>query len=405
MKPYFWGLMAAAFLIRALFVFWLAPAVGLYDAQPVDSDGYVVTAQDIHAGDYFFKETVISTRRMPLYPSLIALIALIPLPLQPMLQVWHILMDCGIVLGIYWFAKRYWGAWAALFGAGFYAFYPLALYRLSLMNTEVIQTLCLVLFVIGAARYLETHSVKDALLVSGISIGILNINPAFVLFPGLLALALLFRVPFSRAVLLGACIVVPISVFTLGWGARNYAITGEYFLFDTRGGKEFWIGNNQRIDGRWEGPDREIWERELEEHMRIMTERNLKTSDYNAYFYGVAFQEMKSNPAGAILLMGKKLVRFWMIPASERMTSITIPMQSFYLLLAAAGCFLYRRLHRSTVLPASLIAYFCAIYSLSYACIRFSHLVMPWVCAFAGLGLLLILHRNLGRFDEPTRTD
>lgn len=392
MRPLGW-LLTAALAVRLAFVFVLAPLAGLDDSLVIDSDGYLETAEYINEGKYFFENNVISTRRMPLYPSILAMFSWLPVPLVPLAKAWQILLDCCTVACAYLFARKFFGPAAAWLAGALYAAYPLALYRLMLMNTEVIQTAAVAFFALAAVRVFEERSVRSALLASALAVVVLNINPAFVLFPGLLSLTFFLRMDFRTALKLAACVVLPIACFSVLWGARNAYISGSFYFFDTRGGKEFWIGNHQGAEGRWEGPLRHIWENELEEHMRIMRERGLDVSDYNAYFYGIAMEEIQRDPLGALELLGKKFIRFWYIPASETMTSVTIPLQSFYLGLALIGWAGYRKINMASMMPLGLTAYFCAIYTLSYACIRFSHSVMPWICVMGGLGLAYLYHR------------
>lgn len=406
MNKWIAGIIGIALLLRALFVFVIVPATGLIPIENIDMDGYSVIAGDIREGKYFFSTSEQNVNRMPLYPSLLAVITTFT-PQAPAFyytaQTWHILMDCITLLCVYLFCRKYFGETAALCAGLLYAVYPLAWYRAFLMNTELIQTACMSVTLLMAAEYIEKPTSRLALIISGLSILVLCINPAFVLLPGFLALGMFLRVPFTRAVTLFMLIVVPISIFTLSWGVRNYIVTGTYFLFDTRGGKEFWIGNNQRSEGRWEGELREIWDTEINEHFQTMRELGIPEEKMNGYFYEQGLKEIQSNPAGAVLLFIKKFIRFWFIPASETKLLLTIPLQSFYLFLGIPGLIIAIRRHPfvSWFLPLALIGYFCGIYTASYACIRFSQVIMPWVCALGGISVAMIfLHFGWGNHES-----
>jgi 4-amino-4-deoxy-L-arabinose transferase-like glycosyltransferase len=406
MNKWIYSLLSAALLLRAAFVFVVVPATNLISFEDIDMDGYSTIAGDIREGRYFFSESEQNVNRMPLYPSLLAVITTFT-PDAPNFyytaQVWHILMDCITLLCVYLFCRKYFGETAAIWAGLLYAVYPLAWYRAFLMNTEIIQTACMSVTLLMAAEYIEKPTSRLALILSGLSILVLCINPAFVLLPGFLALGMFLRVPFTKAVSLFMLIVVPISIFTLSWGVRNYMVTGTYFLFDTRGGKEFWIGNNQRSEGRWEGELRPIWDKEISEHFHKMAELGIPEEKMNNYFYQRGMEEIKSNPAGAVLLFVKKFIRFWFIPASETKLLLTIPLQSFYLLLGIPGLFIAIRRYPfvSWFLPLALTGYFCGIYTASYACIRFSQVIMPWVCALGGIPIaMLLLHFGWIKYES-----
>lgn len=402
-------LLAFAAALRALFVFVVVPATSLIPYNNIDMDGYTVIAGDIREGKYFFSQSEQNVNRMPLYPSLLAVITTFT-PNPPYFyytaQAWHILMDCVTLVCVYLFCRKYFGESTALFAGLLYAVYPLAWYRAFLMNTELIQTAIQSITLLMAAELIEKPVARTALIVSGLSILILCINPAFVLLPGFLALSMFIRVPFSKAVSLFMLIVVPISIFTLSWGVRNYIVTGTYFLFDTRGGKEFWIGNNQRSDGRWEGELRPIWDVEINEHYKKMSELGIPHEKMNGYFYQEGFKEIQSNMAGAALLFVKKFIRFWFIPASETKLLLTISLQSIYLLIGIPGLILAMRKYPVTgwLLPLVLIGYFCGIYTVSYACVRFSQVIMPWVCVFGGISVVGILSQLGWMKNERTKT-
>ncbi len=397
-NKYVFLLLAVAFGLRAVFVFVIIPTTNLIPFENIDMDGYATIAGDIRAGKYFFTESEQNVNRMPLYPSVLAVItAFTPNPpsFYYTAQMWHILMDCVTLICIYLFCKKYFGTGPAFWAGCLYAVYPLAWYRAFLMNTELIQTAIQAVALLMTAEFIEKPTARNALILSGLSILVLCINPAFILLPGFLALSMFLMHPFKNAISLFLLIVIPISIFTLGWGARNYIVTGTYFLFDTRGGKEFWIGNNQRSEGRWEGELRGIWETEINEHYKTMTELGIPHEQMNGYFYKQGLKEIIADPPGAAVLFAKKFIRFWFIPASETKIRLTVPLQSFYLFFGIMGLAAAVRKYpyASWILPLVLIAYFCGIYTLSYACIRFSQVIMPWVCALGGVGAVTISHK------------
>jgi hypothetical protein len=79
----------------------------------------------------------------------------------------------------------------------------------------------------------------------------------------------------------------------------------------------------------------------------------------------------------------RKCARFWFLSAAQREQVIAFLIQIAYLTLLGIG--LWRRWpwEVETVLVLALIAYVMLIHALSYADLRFSLYVMPFVCALA----------------------
>ena len=239
------------------------------------------------------------------------------------------------------------------------------------MNTELIQGAAIAFWLLGASRTLETGKTVHAVLLSLLSTALVFISPALQLIPVCFFGLLFFWRPPKNALRLGAALLIPFILFCVGWGMRNYAVAGEFFLFDIRGGKEFWLGNNQAVEGRWEGPKQKVWLEQWSQYINEAKQQGGGDKEINQYLYQKGLEEIRSNPAGAIVLFAKKFYRFWYVPASEKMIPILFPIQSFYLILAITGLFTVGIRSPRSALPLFIIAYFCGIYTLSYACVRF----------------------------------
>jgi len=384
-------LLSVALAARVLYIALAAPSAWGPNPLAYDGDGYLNHAAAFHSGDFLFSHA--DVRRMPLYPALIAFWTRLPAPEKWVLPIWHAALDTCALACAYLWVRRAFGEKSALAAAVLYAIYPMSIYRIPLMNTEVIASTALAMFVLGATRVWETGRCRDAAGLSLLTMVLLFINPAFMLFPPLLAFSFFFLLPLKPALRVGSAFLIPVVLISLAWGVRNYAVTGDFYLFDTRGGKEFWLGNNQRVEGRWEGPKRNVWEEELSELYRSMDREQASVSERNRRLYKKGVEEILENPSGATVLFIKKFFRFWYVPASETHLGVTIPAQTGYLLLAVAGMFWGFPRNRRILLPMGVVAYYCAIYSLSYACIRFSQPIMPWVCALGGVGVAEGYHR------------
>ncbi len=387
------GLFLAGFSIRLLWIAalpWSEPSLYPY----FDADGYLNAVEAFHTGRFLDHPDQIV--RMPLYPGLMAfgIRSFTSAPISPQnfwslfpIRLWHCLLDLCTLACIYLFIRRWISESCAFMAGCLYAVYPLTLYHLPILNTETIQGTAIGFWLLGAAQTLGTRKIANAILLSLLSAILVFISPALQFLPFCFTVALFFFFPWKEAVRLGMAMLIPFMLLSVAWGIRNEAVTGQFFLFDTRGGKEFWLGNNQEVDGRWEHPQQEIWLNQWRQYTREAKEKGGSDRDVNQYLYQKGIEEIRNQPWGALLLMGKKFLRFWFVPASERMILLMAFMQSFYLLLAIYGGYTAGLRNRGTVLPLFIIAYYCGIYTVSYACIRFCLPVMPWVCALGGIGL------------------
>lgn len=356
-----------------------------------DADGYLNAALDFHAGEYLDNGGTHHIRRMPLYPALIAALHAIGIQGDWAIYWWHAGLDLVTVYCIYLFVNYYSNATTGLLAGLLYSVYPLALYRLPLYNTETIQTAAMAIWLLSAVRMLQTKQTVDAFWLSVLTVILVFISPALQLLVFLFLGVIFFYLPRRGAIRLSIWLLIPYLVCTVGWGVRNYAVTGQFFLFDTRGGKEFWLGNNQRYDGLWEGDHQDEWVKEYFDYVTFIELEGKTALDLQKLLYRKGFENILADPTGAVYLFAKKFFRFWYVSASGSMLTLTIPIQTFYLALALWGIWVTGLRRQEVILPLMTIGYLCTIYTLSYSCIRFSLPIMPWVCALGGFGLYRIV--------------
>ena len=231
--------------------FW-PPLLGFGVYNYIDGDGYLPLAKAFQNGELLTNPKYVF--RVPLFPSILAFYTLIPIDPIHLLRFWQILLDILTLSGIYLFTQKYIGRKEALLTGYLYAFYPLGIYRLAILNTENLQATAIVFWVMGIIRFWETKCLQHAILLSFMTGFVLYLNPAFQFVPIFITLALLGTLPFKKSMALIAAFLLPLSFICLSWGLRNYTFTGDFFLFDVRSGITFWLGNHQKYQGRWEGP-------------------------------------------------------------------------------------------------------------------------------------------------------
>lgn len=381
-------LILTALLVRLFFVFVFVEYI-YPDLYPyVDGDEYYHLSNVFHQGKFLSSQMYYL--RLPLYPAMIAFITFIPIDEITILRSWNIGLDMITLILVYLFTRKITNERTGLAAGWLYAFYPLAIYRLGIINTEILQATLLMGIAFSVYLVLRSGGLRDTLLLSLTISFFLFINPAAQLLPFLLAGVFFLRCKWIQAIKLSCILLIPIFLFVVGWGIRNYYVMGSFYLFDARGGKEFWIGNNQTFDGMEVGPHRKAMLKKVRE-VRSLMQKQMTLEKENDIFFEMAFQEIRSNPYGAVLLFFKKAFRFWYVPASGRMLWATIPTQSFFLFLGLIGFYRMKNTGLVVGIVLTLIGYFWGIYTLVFACIRYSHSVMPLVCVIGGFGTIHIL--------------
>lgn len=370
----------------------------------MDGDGYLNHAVAIMDGSYWMGESDDSLERMPLYPAVIALLGWLP-DVPVVVQGWHVLLDTCTLGLIVVFARRTLGDAPAWWAGALYAVYPLALYRLPLMNVETLGGTLLAMVGVGLYYWLRVRTCKAGAALAVILALLLYVNPAFQALAVFIAAIVFWQNPIRKSIPLLASFLIPLVLICAAWGVRNYAITGEFFLFDIRSGHAFWIGNYQPADGRWEGDMRDTWEARFDA-IRTHVEQQHPDSPALPYYvqqelYREGLREIAADPVGAIGLAIKKAWRFWFVPASETRLLVSFVVQAAWLVLAGVGLVMLWRKPDAWLVPVLLIGYAMAVYSASYACLRFSHPLMPWVCVLGGSGVHAILVR-FGVIAEKT---
>ena len=398
MTKRFLFLICFAFVLRFAWIFLLAPLLGFGVYVHIDGDGYLPLAKAFHNGEFLTNPNHVL--RVPLYPSMLAFVTLFPLDPLSLLRFWQILIDLLTLSCVYLFTRKYFGSRQALIAGYLYALYPLGIYRLAMLNTENIQAAAIVFWIMGITLFWETQRIRHAVLLALLTAVVIYLNPAFQFIPFFLVFALVIRKPSGQSIRLAAAFLLPLILICSLWGLRNYTLTGDFFFFDVRGGKEFWLGNHQTYQGRWEGPLKEEWQKDLSLYYDRVKQQGGTENDCNSFMYKKGIENIRQNPAGAVLLDIKKFFRYWYVPASETMLKLTIPVQSFYLFFMLWGLLLKRLRSPSVTIPFLIITYSCLIYTVSYACIRFSHPIMPWVCVLASIGIASFLAKWKGQESE-----
>jgi hypothetical protein len=339
--------------LRLGFVFLGFPSLEQRWHLREDGDSYGQLAQTIREGRYD------DVTRGPVYPVVVEQAGS-----ARVVKVLQAFLDTATALLVWQLSgRRLWAAWL-------WAVYPFAIWRVAFINKEVVLT-----FLLATSVCAVVHAEKPwHWVMVGALLGAINLcKPSFLLWPVIL-LAFAPR----RAWLALAATVIVIAP----WTYRNWRVTGGEFLpvATENGGVTTFIGNYPPTLGLWEGTAKWRWMAAVDE-IRVQN-AGASAVQLDRVFYREAAKTWH-NPATALNLLVRKCWRFWFLSAARREQVVSFLVQAGYLALLCIG--LWRRWpwSREVGVMVALIGYVMLVHALSYADLRFSLPVMPYVCALA----------------------
>jgi tetratricopeptide (TPR) repeat protein len=193
-----------------------------------------------------------------------------------------------------------------------------------------------------------------------------------------------------------AAFLLPIGAVTL----RNAIVGGDAVVIASQGGINFYIGNNPLADGITPAVPElggVIWEnRQAEYVVEKALGRPPRPSEVSAYWYGKAWEFIRSEPWAFVTLTLKKFYLFWShIEIKNNLSYYSFERASRVLALLPVGFWLvgplglagivlaWKNQPRSRLLTIFVISY-CAVTVAFFVCDRFRLPVVPVLCAFAG---------------------
>jgi len=309
------AILAVAFALRLVFLLVLKAKWPGFDTPSIDALYHHVWAQRIAGGDIFSGGPFF---RAPLYPYFLAAVyALFGTNFVAVFLI-QILIGVGtvaltFVLGRHLFDERIAVLAAALVAVnGVMVFYELQLLL------DFLTAFLFLPILIFLSRGKNRFTAKDMFL-AGLFCGLFAVTR-----PNILALVPLFigwiylsgndRKARLKGCLsfLGALILIiaPVTI-------RNVVVGGDIVLIASQGGINFYIGNNEKADGRtallpgkghtWQYSDAEFEAAEAQG----LKPGDLKPSQVSSYFSAKAWKFIREKPADFLKLTIKKVYLFW----------------------------------------------------------------------------------------------
>ncbi len=275
----------------------------------IDEESYVTWGKEIAGGNIWGDKIFYQD---PLYPYFIGLVFSIFGESHAALRLAQVLMGTAAVAVTYWAAMKLMGERRALLAACVMASYRgLYFFEILLLKATMVilfSALCVALGVAAADR----PERKKRWLALGLCLGLLTLlrGNFQALIPFVIAWSFFFRwkdaakVRLTRAALVTAglfLIFVPVTL-------RNYAVGGEFVLTTSQGGANFFIGNNERANGRYAtlpfvraNPKWESMDFEAEAKKRSGV-KEMSPSQVSGFWFKESFDWIAKNPGKALKL-------------------------------------------------------------------------------------------------------
>jgi len=178
-------------------------------------------------------------------------------------------------------------------------------------SPAVLYSECFYIFIMAAALLTTLAFLKRGEkrlgILSGVLIGMAVLTrPEFALYPVLLMCYLFFISKFSAATFIKRYWIFYLFIMLtiMPWTIRNYVATGHFIPLSTKGGVEFWNGNNVFAYGGWG----RIENLSFETRNRL---NNLSEYERSRTLLRMGIDELKSNPKRIPKLFVRKALVHW----------------------------------------------------------------------------------------------
>lgn len=379
--------------------------IHIFDEHDYDALGRTLAA----TGEYAFEPGGQPTSlRPPLYPALVAAVYRVAgsgnLAAVRAAQAVLSLMTAGLLFAM---GRLVLSARGSLWLTALFTFYPSFLGYSNLILTETLFTLLLTASVYFAVLSTQRASIGWA-LATGMALGLAALTRSVVwLAPPFLAafLALAIGGGWGRRIAAALAVIAGFVMLVAPWAVRNSRLQETFIAVDCMGGRNFMMGNYRHtpLYRSWDAvalTGDAFWANELARLYPIQERATQGTLDQLALRHGLAF--VRDNPGLTVQRDLVKFLDFWglereLVAAANkgflgpRSLPIVLTMAAVvcggYALVLFAAIFgltcapLVDR--RVTVLLLCVIAYVCALHTLTFAHSRYHMPVMPFVMVFA----------------------
>lgn len=391
----------AALLLRGGWgTYRLVRAVDPQALEFPDEQQYWLMANSLAKGHGLVDEFGFRATRMPLYPGVLALFALLPYPVV-VAKIAHWVVGAWIAVLAGQVAAALFDRRVGLLAGLWVALDPFLIFFSSLLLTETFFIAALLFLWLVAVRWVAgSRSFGWGAWVQVGLVGALCIylRESSILLVGMLLAVLSIFQGLSWRSLGGGALAALVCVSSLvPWAARNERLTGSFSWLTHRGGVSLYDGVGPQANGS----------SDLGDVQQMDAVRGLNEVEWDHYFRREALAAMRDDPARVLRLAGVKLARTWNpVPNVEsyqsrfvRICAATWTIPTFA--LAIAGVMLLPRWGKGAkwrhavflLLPA---AYVSVLHCLFVGSVRYRLPVMPMLEILAAFAGMMLLRRTMG---------
>jgi 4-amino-4-deoxy-L-arabinose transferase-like glycosyltransferase len=273
-----------------------------FELPIIDEEAYVSWGEEISSGDVagdaiFYQD--------PLYPYFLGLLFSLFGKSYLMVRMVQVILGTASVAVVFWIGRKLLGDKPALLAAGVMAGYRgLYFFEILLLKATMVTFLSAVSCAIGVAA-VEKPRARWRWIMLGASLGLLVLlrGNFLALIPFVFLWAFFYdrkaelSKKLGRAVLYGVGLGMVLAPVTL----RNYTVGGELVLTTSQGGANFFIGNNERANGRYvtlpyvrANPKWESMDFKAEAEKRAG--RELSPSEVSSFWFKESFKWINAHP-------------------------------------------------------------------------------------------------------------
>jgi len=282
-----------------------------------------------------------------------------------------------------------------------YAVQPFSIYYAAKMGTETWFTFWLVLVVWAFVAWVLAPGYRSG-AVLGVVAGVLLLNKSTAI--GLLIVLAVPGVIWLRGRRALACLSLALCFVIAGvivtpWLVRDYRVADRHFVaVQTMMWWNFWADFDFSSSG---------WTNTIESHYApeggpavwLSAPADVRQE---ARLQHQAVQWMTAHPLAMLGKMGRNLVEFWYLVDGVGRAQITAVAMTIEVLIAIAGAWLAWRERRRRLLLLAIIVilYFNLVYTPIIAHVRYSLVVVPWLCLLQAFLLAWIYGRVMRRHAD-----
>lgn len=304
-----------ALLIRLAYLMEIKHAA-VFSVLMGDSLSYDQWAEQIAHGDWLGKETFYQA---PFYPYFLASLSILFHHDLLIVRIVQAILGASACLLLALAGRAFFSANVGVLAGGLLAVYGPSLFFDGLVQKTVLDELflCLLLFLLGRilsqARGLRTFLV--GLVLGGLC---LTRENALALVPivGLWLTVHRGQEPLQKRLSHLALFIAGITVALTPVGLRNLAVGGEFFVTTAQFGPNFYIGNNEKADGRykslrWGRGNAGVERQDATDLAQQALGRRLTPGEVSAYWTERALAYIRAHPVDWLALMLKKAWLVW----------------------------------------------------------------------------------------------